>query len=49
MDINMLVMAGGRERTAAEWKALIESAGLKFSKIISTQSPMFNIIESNKI
>ncbi|HMG67230.1 MAG TPA: methyltransferase [Chitinophagaceae bacterium] len=46
MDINMLVMTGGKERTATEWKALIESAGLKFSQIVSTQSPMFSIVEA---
>jgi ribonuclease J len=49
MDINRLVMTGGRERTATEWKDLIESAGLKFSKIIPTQSPMFSIVEAEKI
>lgn len=48
MDINMLVMTGGRERTAAGWTDLIESAGLSFSGIISTQSPMFSIIEAEK-
>ncbi len=49
MDINMLVMTGGRERTANEWKELIENAELKFSKIIPTQSPIFSIIEIEKI
>lgn len=49
MDVNMLVMTGGKERTANEWKELIENAGLKFVKIVSTQSPMFSIIESEKV
>jgi cyclopropane fatty-acyl-phospholipid synthase-like methyltransferase len=48
MDMNMLVMTGGRGRTAKEWQQLIEEAGLKFSKIIATQSPMFPIIETKK-
>jgi hypothetical protein len=48
MDMNMLVMTGGRGRTAKEWQQLIEDAGLKFLKIISTQSPMFPIIEAEK-
>lgn len=49
MDINMLVMTGGRGRTATEWQQLIEDAGLKLSRIIPTQSPMFPIIEAQKI
>jgi len=49
MDINMLVMSGGMERTAAEWKNLVESVGLNFSKIIPTPSPMLSIIETEKI
>jgi hypothetical protein len=49
MDINMLVMTGGRGRTAKEWQELIEETGLKFLKIIPTQSPMFPIIETEKI
>jgi hypothetical protein len=48
MDINMMVMTGGRGRTAREWQSLIESAGLQFSKIIPTRSPMFPIIEAEK-
>ena len=48
MDINMLVISGGVERTEKEWKNLIESAGLKISKIISTPSAMFSIIETEK-
>ena len=48
MDINMLVMTGGRGRTAKEWQQLIEAAGLKFSRIIPTPSPMFPIIEAEK-
>jgi hypothetical protein len=49
MDINMLVMTGGRGRTAKEWQQLIEDAGLKFSGIIPTQSPMFPIIEAERV
>jgi hypothetical protein len=48
MDINMLTLTGGRERTAGEWKTLIEKAELKFSKIIPTDSPMFSILEVEK-
>ena len=45
MDINMLAMTGGRERTEEEFSELFAKAGLKLSKIISTHSPMFSIIE----
>jgi O-methyltransferase domain/Dimerisation domain len=34
MDLNMMVMPGGRERTEAEFKALLESAGFRW---IATQ------------
>ena len=45
MDINMLAMTGGRERTEKEFSILFANAGLKLSKIIPTQSPMFSIVE----
>ena len=45
MDINMLAMTGGKERTEKEFALLFEQAGLKLSRIISTQSPMFSIVE----
>jgi hypothetical protein len=38
-DLNMLVMmSGGRERTAKEHRALLESAGFALTKIVPTQS-----------
>jgi ubiquinone/menaquinone biosynthesis C-methylase UbiE len=45
MDINMLAMTGGRERTEKEFAHLFTQAGLKLSRIISTHSPMFSIVE----
>ena len=33
-DLNMLVMPGGRERTAAEWKSLFNSAGFELTAIV---------------
>ncbi len=38
MDINMLVMVGGRERTAAEYEALLSKSGFKLDRIVPTQS-----------
>lgn len=36
MDLNMLVIAGGRERTTAEYRALLTDAGLRLARIIDT-------------
>jgi hypothetical protein len=44
MDINMLVNAGGRERTAAEFRSLYEQAGFELEDIIPTPSPLRTII-----
>ena len=44
MDINMLVNAGGRERTAAEFRNLYEQAGFELEHIIPTPSPLRIII-----
>jgi hypothetical protein len=48
MDINMMAMTGGRERTENEWKDMIGSCGLQFVRIIHTHHPMFSIIEVEK-
>ena len=44
LDLNMLVMTGGRERTEAGYKALLEKAGFTLSRVIPTASPM-SIVE----
>ncbi len=48
MDINMLAMTGGMERTEKEFAALFQKAGLKLSRVIHTHSPLFSIIEATK-
>jgi len=45
MDINMMAMTGGKERTEKEFCELFSYAGLKLSKVIPTHSPMFTILE----
>jgi hypothetical protein len=41
LDLEMLVMTpGGRERTAAEFGALFESAGLRLRRVVPTKSPV---------
>jgi hypothetical protein len=40
MDLNMMVMLTGRERALAEYRALLEDAGLRFSKSTPIRSQM---------
>ncbi len=44
MDLNMLVISGGRERSEAEYRALLDTAGLRLTKIVPTLSPL-SVIE----
>ncbi|HEY4230586.1 MAG TPA: methyltransferase [Thermoanaerobaculia bacterium] len=44
MDLNMLVMTGGMERTAAEYEALFARGGFRLKRIVSSHSP-FSVIE----
>lgn len=45
MDLNMLVMLPGRERTQAEYTALLADAGLRLERLVETHSP-FQILEA---
>ena len=44
MDIAMLVVTGGRERTQAEFAALYARAGFRLTRVLPTASP-FRLIE----
>jgi SAM-dependent methyltransferase len=48
MDLNMLVVAGGRERTEDEYRQLFQAAGFRLERIIPTHSP-FNVIEATRM
>jgi len=48
VDLNMLVMLPGRERTAAEYAALFERAGLRLDRRIDTRGP-FQILEVSRV
>jgi ubiquinone/menaquinone biosynthesis C-methylase UbiE len=48
MDLNMLVMTGGKERTAKEYAALFEKAGFRLTNVYPTPSPM-QIVEAVKV
>jgi O-methyltransferase/methyltransferase family protein len=45
LDLNMLVMNGGRERTKAEFDALLEAADYKVTRIVPTMAPQ-SVIEA---
>jgi hypothetical protein len=47
LDLNMLVMSRGRERTASEFRNLFQAAGLEVVRIVSSLSPL-RIIEGRK-
>jgi 16S rRNA G1207 methylase RsmC len=46
LDLEMMVITGGRERTEVEYKNLIESSGFEYSQVIQTQENIF-ILEGN--
>ncbi len=48
MDLNMMVMLDGMERTSAEYGVLLESAGLKLTRTIPTPSP-YAIVEAEAV
>lgn len=48
MDLAMLVMTGGRERTEAEYRALLGCAGLRLTRIVATGMEM-SVIEAQRV
>jgi ubiquinone/menaquinone biosynthesis C-methylase UbiE len=48
MDLNMLVMLGGRERTEEEYRSLLQGAGFRLDRVIPTHSPFF-VIEATRL
>jgi SAM-dependent methyltransferase len=48
MDLNMLVMTGGLERTEAEYAALFARAGLRLSRAVPTSGP-FSVLEASGV
>ena len=45
IDIEMLMMPGGRERSESEFRAVLASAGFELTRVIPTRSPL-SIIEA---
>jgi SAM-dependent methyltransferase len=48
VDLNMLVMTGGRERTADEYRSLLGASGFRLTRIAATDSPM-SVIEGERV
>ncbi|GAC1468287.1 MAG: hypothetical protein PVSMB2_36510 [Ktedonobacteraceae bacterium] len=47
-DVQMLVLPGGKERTEAEYRALLEAVGFKLTKLIPVLRPYY-IIEAVRV
>jgi hypothetical protein len=45
LDINMLVLTGGQERTRAQFRDLLARAGLRLKRVVPTASPL-SVIEA---
>ena len=46
MDLSMLVLLGGRERTEEEFAALLEGAGLRLDRVVPTGAP-YSLVEAS--
>ncbi|OBA57471.1 hydroxyneurosporene methyltransferase [Mycobacterium sp. 1100029.7] len=44
-DLEMLLIAGARERSAAEYEQLLSSAGFRMTRVVATASP-FSVVEA---
>ena len=45
MDLNMLVVTGGMERTKADYERLFTTAGLRLVRVLPTNAPL-SILEA---
>lgn len=48
MDMNMLVMTGGMERTEKEYEALLARGGFRLARVVRSASP-FSVIEASPV
>lgn len=48
IDLNMMVMTGGRERTEEEYRRLFETSGFRLTRCVPTDSPM-SVIEGERV
>ena len=45
LDLHVMLLTGGRERTVTEYQALFENAGLKLARVLPTAHPAVEIVE----
>jgi hypothetical protein len=45
LDLNMMVMCGGKERTGAEFRVLFKASGFRLTRVVATMAPV-SIIEA---
>lgn len=45
-DLTMMVMVGGRERTAQDWRRLLNATGFQVSRIWSSEGAPQSIVEA---
>ena len=45
LDMNMLVVTGGQERTEPEYRALLDKAGFRLTQIVQTNSAV-SVVEA---
>ena len=48
IDVNMLAVTGGLERTQAEYASLLAAAGLRLERVISTSQPI-SVLEAGRV
>ncbi|MFO0866128.1 MAG: methyltransferase [Gemmataceae bacterium] len=48
LDLNMLVLPGGQERTEAEFRTLLEKAGFRLEKVVPTRTEV-SVIEARPV
>jgi hypothetical protein len=47
MDLHMLVLSTGRERTEAEFEGLLSRSGFRLTRVVPTRSPVgLGIVEA---
>ncbi|CAF1108300.1 unnamed protein product [Didymodactylos carnosus] len=44
LDIHMLLMTGGKQRTVVQWQHLLEQTGWEYQQIVTTESPISVVI-----
>ncbi|MBI2688628.1 MAG: methyltransferase [Acidobacteria bacterium] len=47
MDLNMMVMCGGKERTEKQWRELLDAAGFRLTRVVLMPGPV-SIVEAEK-